>query len=126
MVIMLLSVSFAYLVLTTPFYVRGVLNYVWNTAANAASDPALFNTVNLLNFSSFFLYQMNFSINFFLYVVSGKRFRKDLLDIFCCKRTMGKKRRMGTQSGNITKSTNVSAESVKGKSSDDMPSSSVG
>ena len=83
-IIMLLTVSFAYLLLTTPFYVRGVAFYVWDTHAVLLSNPSLFVYIESFNSVTALLYFTNFAINFYLYVLSGTKFRQDLIKICCC------------------------------------------
>ena len=84
---MLLSVSFSFLVCTSPkvifmsireyafqFIVDGRVNYQGYASYLMAS-----------RISDFFLY-LNHSINFFLYSIHGQRFRRELRRMFCCAR----------------------------------------
>lgn len=84
---MLLSVSFSFLVCTSPkvifisiresafqFIVNGKVNYQGYASYLMAS-----------RISDFFLY-LNHSINFFLYSIHGQRFRRELKKMFCCAR----------------------------------------
>ena len=75
---MLLLVTFSYLILTTPSYI--MLLYI--NLVNPLQSP--------YHYAAYFLFVQvgekacytNFGINFFLYVLSGQKFRKDLVDLF--------------------------------------------
>ena len=75
---MLLLVTFSYLILTTPAYI--MLLYI--NLVNPLQSP--------YHYAAYFLFVQvgkkacytNFGINFFLYVLSGKKFRTDLVDLF--------------------------------------------
>ena len=78
---MLLLVTFSYLILTTPAYI--MLLYI--NLVNPLQSP--------YHYAAYFLFVQvgekaqttNFGINFFLYVLSGKKFRKDLAGLFVHK-----------------------------------------
>ena len=85
MVVMLVSVSIAYLLLTTPMHVNFVLSSTY-PAGYTYSGRA--QAVNRLVWAvSLFLHYINHSINFLLYVISGREFRSELkalfMEIFC-------------------------------------------
>ena len=73
-----LLVTFTFLVLVTPAYIFFILNVTINF------------TTSLLLYSGYFLfsdaaqkmYMTNYGINFFLYVISGQKFRTDLKKLF--------------------------------------------
>ena len=79
--IMLLSVTFTFLTLTTPMYVLifYVNFYDGNTPYYYAGYYLFYNVGN----KSFFT---NNGINFFLYVMSGQKFRNDLMKLFHCNK----------------------------------------
>ena len=78
----LLLVTFAFLILTTPAYVFFLYVMFFDY------------TKTLIRFAGFhFFYHVaqklqytNYSINFFLYVISGRKFRVDLINLFKCKK----------------------------------------
>ena len=76
---MLLLVTTLFLILLLPTYIRFIY------AAFVTSDtPSKFATSMLISEISYKLYVTNSGINFFLYCVSGKKFRNDLKEIVCC------------------------------------------
>ena len=79
--IMLLLVTFLFLILTTPMYVLifYVNFYQGNTLYYYAGYYLFYNVGE----KSFFT---NNGINFFLYVMSGQKFRSDLVKLFHCNR----------------------------------------
>jgi len=81
LVIMLLLVSFAVLFLTSPHYVHyiirvHVLDYYFEYPNKLATFMLTYNIVNKLYFT-------NNAINFFLYCISGTKFRQELKQVFC-------------------------------------------
>ena len=77
--IMLLLVTTLFLILMTPVYARGLylLFVTFDTAFGYANLRLLFQ-------ASHKLYNTNSGINFFLYCVSGGKFRNDLKEMLCC------------------------------------------
>ncbi|XP_041363545.1 C-C chemokine receptor type 1-like [Gigantopelta aegis] len=74
--VMLLSVSFTYVVCTTPFSIFVIYSNVfapgeYESAHDQAVDKLVWSVVNMLQYT-------NNCINFILYCVSGKRFRNEL------------------------------------------------
>ena len=94
--IILLLVTFAFLILTTPGYV--FLTYVlfYNYTKSAHS----FAVYYLLYHIAHKLYNTNCGINFFLYVISGRKFRTDLLRLFGCYKQKTNDRSLGNSVGN--------------------------
>ena len=74
-------ISVGFLIFSTPMTV------VILTEAVLADDPKYIfyngETLDVLQLISEYLYLCNFSFNFFLYILSGKRFRKSLKTAFC-------------------------------------------
>ena len=76
---MLLLVTYGYLILTTPGYAMLLyVNYV-----DYLQSPFHFAAYVLFFQVGEKTYNTNFGINFFLYVLSGQKFRKDLVNLFC-------------------------------------------
>ncbi len=79
----LLSVSFVFLFLTTPsqvyYFVDMNMDFT-QTPKDVGSFWLLYNIAKHCHFS-------NSGVNFFLYVLSGSKFRNDLIGLFCPKRT---------------------------------------
>ena len=73
--VMLLLVTFSYLILNTPTYLLVFLNFT-NIKKQTAHSLALFHL--LYSVAQKALYT-NYGINFLLYVMSGQKFRKDLI-----------------------------------------------
>ena len=80
--IILLLVAFAFFLLNTPGY---ILVFYANFGDYYQSAQA-FAGYYLLYIVGTHLYYTNYGINFFLYVISGHKFRSDLLRLFNCKK----------------------------------------
>ena len=80
--ILLLLVTFAFLILTTPAYF--LILYV--NFVNYTKSPRSFADYYLVYNIGQKTYYTNYGINFFLYVMSGKKFRSDVVNIFNGKR----------------------------------------
>ena len=81
--IMLLLVTTLFLILLIPTYLRFIyLSLVERDTPYKYASLMLFFQV------TYKLYKTNNSINFFLYCISGKKFRDDLKEMLCCKRKM--------------------------------------
>ncbi len=78
--VMLLTVSFVFLLLTLPQYCRLVAAKIWNYKASQR-DYEIYLIVHLLTNR---LLLLNSAINFFLYCLGGSRFRKDLIGLIMC------------------------------------------
>nr|KAG5706525.1 hypothetical protein BaRGS_028696 [Batillaria attramentaria] len=74
---MLLGVSFAWLLLTTP-------QTVYNLAAPRPTSIEEIGQQQLLRTVFFLLMYVNHALNFFLYCVTGQRFRQELRRVFMC------------------------------------------
>ena len=83
--VILLLVTFGFLVLTTPAY-AGILYVNFVDFTKSAYSFAQFQLFYSLAQK---LYYTNYGINFYLYVISGKKFRTDLINLleFCKNRT---------------------------------------
>lgn len=80
--IMLLLVSFAFLVLTTPNYIR----HITYTYKDYKSDPDTYAVYVLIYHISSKLYVTNSAVNIILYCIGGAKFRKDFKYFFCCQK----------------------------------------
>ena len=77
--VMLLLVTTLFLILLCPAYFR----FIYLLFANRDTPLAYANSMILFEVS-YKLYASNSGINFFLYCISGKKFRNDLKKILCC------------------------------------------
>ena len=77
--IMLLLVTLLFSILLIPTYIR----FIYLTFA-ANDTPAQFAGSMLLFHISYKLYATNSGVNFYLYCISGQKFRNDLKEILCC------------------------------------------
>ena len=73
--VMLLLVTFSYLILNTPTYLIVFLNFA-NIKKQTPHSLALFHLFYSVAQKALYT---NYGINFFLYVMSGQKFRKDLI-----------------------------------------------
>ena len=81
LIVMLLCVSFVFLVLTLPIYIRQmVYQFIDETTSPEAYARYIF-----FHFFTQGLYFTNSSVNFYLYCLTGSRFRNDLKTILCQK-----------------------------------------
>ena len=102
--IMLLLVATLFLILLCPTYIRFI--YMIFTTRDTPFKYA--NSYPLFQIS-FKLYTTNSGVNFFLYCISGKKFRNDLKEIVChCCNSSPCGRREGFQS-NVTERSIVSS-----------------
>ena len=71
----------AYLLFVIPSYIRCVLNFVidWQTSPQRYANYVLFYIITAD------LYFSNSAINFYLYCISGSKFRSDVVNLFNCK-----------------------------------------
>ena len=78
----LLLVTFGFLMLTAPSYALFVyvMFYDYQELAGAYAGYFLFYNLGRA------LYYTNYGINFFLYVISGRKFRSDLMKLFTIKK----------------------------------------
>ena len=77
--IMLLLVTTLFFILLCPTYFR----FIYLLFANR--DTPLAYAISMIFFQvTYKLYASNGAINFFLYCISGKKFRNDLKEILCC------------------------------------------
>ena len=78
--IMLLLVTTLFLILLCPTYIRFIY------LVFAKQDTPLDYAISMLLFQvTYKLYSSNSGLNFFLYCISGLKFRNDLKEILCCK-----------------------------------------
>ena len=75
---MLLFVAFTLLLLTLPQYIR----YLVYIILDHKSDPKTYATFVLVYHITNKLYFTNFAVNFFLYCISGSKFREDIVRLF--------------------------------------------
>ena len=96
--IMLLLVTFAFLILTTPGYALIIyVNFVDYT-----KSPKSFAEYYLVYNIGQKTYYTNYGINFFLYVLSGHKFRSDLVHMFKCYNHHSKRNVISDCMTNIT------------------------
>ncbi|KAF6027794.1 hypothetical protein EB796_013899 [Bugula neritina] len=82
--VMLLSITFAFLILTAPAVVIHILREKGEPYFNL-TDPSDFAKYTLTRQVSRVLLYLNHSINFFLYCVAGPKFRNELKLMFSCQ-----------------------------------------
>ena len=84
--VMLLLVSFAFVILVAPLY----LFYVVYMIKSNTSSPMAFAVYYFTSQVTLALFQLNSAINFYLYCISGTKFRKDLKLLLesmkCCQK----------------------------------------
>ena len=74
---LLLSVTFGFLVLTTPMYALSVHTKVYDYMKTPHSFAGFYLFYSVAQKA----YYTNFGVNFYLYVISGQKFRSDLVKL---------------------------------------------
>ena len=99
--VILLLVTFGFLILTTP----GYLLFLFVMVVDFRTAPKTFAGYYLFYHIAQKLHYTNHGINFFFYVISGQKFRTDLLNLFLCNKKRGPhrsaKRSMETEDSKI-------------------------
>ena len=103
----LLLVTFVFLGLSTPMYALFFYNAL---APNQQYTPESFARFYLLTYAARQAYFTNYGINFFLYVISGRKFRSDLMNLLKCNRKKNHDRSGSNLSGNKTISSFIQEE----------------
>ena len=93
--VMLLLVTTLFIILQIPTYTR-----YFYMAFVAQDTPSQFASFILFSFITYALLVTNNGINFFLYCISGQRFRDDLKEMFCCNGKICAKKNE-SQSGSV-------------------------
>ena len=96
----LLLVTFTLLILTTPAY----MFFIYIQVVGFSASPEAFAGYFLNYHASYCLQVTNYGINFFLYVISGKKFRTDLVRLFV---------RKNKQNENVASSMQTVTSSIK-------------
>ena len=87
-VVILLLVAFSFFVLISPFYAF----ILYTEFVDFTKSPSAFAKFFLFYQVMHKMYYTNNAINFFLYVISGRKFRRDLINLFKCNK--GKRKEM--------------------------------
>ena len=103
--IVLLLVAFGFLILTTP----GYLLFLFIMFVHFQTSPKVYAGFYLFFNVAQKLHYTNHGINFFLYVMSGQKFRRDLMKLFTFKDSTSK----DTNSGDTAISTVFDSKSTK-------------
>ena len=103
--IVLLLVAFGFLILTTP----GYLLFLFIMVVDFQTSPKVYAGFYLFFNVAQKLHYTNHGINFFLYVMSGQKFRRDLMKLFAFKDSTSK----DTNSGDTGISTVFDSKSVR-------------
>jgi len=107
---MLLTVSFFYLLLTSPYSVYSLF------VQSRSLDPHTDAIHHLIKTIFFLLMYLNHAINFILYCVTGRKFRHELKELFVCLcrvRHLGNTSSMRTVRSNCVEMEPLNNESVK-------------
>ena len=107
--IMLLLVSFLYLILIGP----GFIHFLYWLIVPPDQDPLTYANFTLSFHVCEKLFFTNNCINFFLYCISGKKFRNDLFLLFCTNRNRGKPKDTSSNLNSVTKTTVFNNEENK-------------
>ena len=97
--VMLILVSFLFVILLLPFEIREI----YYSYVSKAETPKQYTVFLFIFDITYELYNLNYGINFFLYFVSGTKFRRDLLVLLGMK---SRKRFRTTTVSSVTENTN--------------------
>ncbi|PVD21427.1 hypothetical protein C0Q70_19600 [Pomacea canaliculata] len=81
--VMLLTVSFTFLLTTLPMNISLIVTAFWNQQKHSERQMAQFNLAKTI---TELLMYVNHSINFFLYCATGQKFRKQIAELICCSK----------------------------------------
>ena len=101
--ITLLLVTFGFLILNAPGYAF----FVYVMYADFRTSAYTFASYFLFNNAARQAYYTNYGINFFFYVITGKKFRSDLVKLFKCKSVKSTDLSVLSSSDTITKLSTV-------------------
>ena len=99
----LLSITFGFLLLTTPTF--SVMLYT--IIADFTKSPKKFAGFYLAYHIAHKTYYTNYGVNFFLYVMSGGKFRKDLIMLFLCRKEQSNEIQNSNNSASVTRISSV-------------------
>ena len=80
--VMLLTISFTFLITTLPMNITIITTAFWNPYVTTLATASKFKLARTI---SEMLMYTNHSINFYLYLLTGQKFRQQLVKIFCSK-----------------------------------------
>ena len=99
----LLLVTFGFLILTTPSYVF----FLYVKFYDYTRSPGSFAFFHLFSNIANKMYFTNYGINFYLYVISGAKFRADLVKLFRCKKEISNVISAAHSSESITRTSHI-------------------
>ena len=99
----LLFVTFGFLLMTTPSYIFFLYVKFYDYTKTAKSFAFYHLFVNVAQK----MYYTNYGMNFYLYVISGTKFRADLVQLFQCKRSTSYLKSKSTSSESVTRNSSV-------------------
>ena len=76
-----LTISFTFILCTLPIATSNIAERFLSDI----NDPILVSKFALAGYTGRMLFSVNHGVNFLLYIFSGKRFRDEFLEVFCCK-----------------------------------------
>ncbi len=114
--VMLILVSMMFLVLLLPFEIRTFYYFI----AGRPTTAQAFATYMLAFTLTRDLHTINYCINFFLYLISGKKFRRDFKALFCQTCSEENVSRSRNVSGSAAGSSKVSGDSVQEGNSSEL------
>ena len=89
--------------MTTPSYVFFLYVKFYNYTQTAKSFAFYHLFVN----AAHKMYYTNYGMNFYLYVISGTKFRADLVQLFRCKRSTSYSKSKSASSESVTRNSSV-------------------
>ena len=102
MTFLLLGISVTFIILNSPISILIILDYVWSLNQNIFVRAQLYLAVNIGNF----LYNSNSAINFYIYCLTGSRFRSEFKSLFR-KRGSDPNNDTSTTSSTVTRSKTI-------------------
>ncbi len=99
--VMLLLVSFMFILLLLPFEIRAIVQYLFTHE----STPLYEAKKTFILFATLCPQMLNYAINFYLYLLAGSKFRKDLKALVCCNKVSTSTERATSSSQGTSAST---------------------
>ncbi|XP_046367889.2 thyrotropin-releasing hormone receptor-like [Haliotis rufescens] len=107
--VMLMTVTFVFVILTVPRTIYVVVDLFWTVEYGTLEDAQKY----LINQVTFFLCDSNHAINFYLYFITGRKFRRQFLDLCMCRKRKRQAQNV-TKCHSVSCTTSVKAESRNG------------
>ncbi|XP_046552125.1 FMRFamide receptor-like isoform X1 [Haliotis rubra] len=105
---MLISVSIVFVILTVPRCIFVIINMYWDVKLGTIEDAQKY----LMDQLTFLLCDSTHAINFYLYFITGKKFRNNFLDMVLCRKPRMLTRNLSQSGTTVTMQTKYKSNSL--------------